>query len=67
MAAPNRNGLLENFIYSDANWGMWFFYPSEDLPQAFDLLVSERTKLKCYIAQLWYLTKGDELIWHTWD
>ena len=46
---------------------MWFFYPSEGLPQAIYLLVSERTKLECYSTQLWYLTKGTQIIWQTRD
>ena len=46
---------------------MWYFYPIEVLPQATNLLVSERTKLEYYMAQLWYLTEGAELIWQTQD
>ena len=47
VAAPKREGLLENFTYLEANWSMPFFYPIDVLPQAIDLLVSERSKLEC--------------------
>ena len=41
---------------------MWFFYPSDGLSQAVDLLVLNRTKIEFWSAQLWYLTKGIEII-----
>ena len=52
MAAPKREGLLEKIIYCEANWSMWVLYPSEVLPEAIGLLVSEITKLECWSAQL---------------
>ena len=34
MAAPKREGILDNFTYLEANWSMWVLYPSESLPKA---------------------------------
>ena len=47
MAAPKREGLLENFAYWEANWSMYFFYPSDGLPQAIHLLELETSKIEC--------------------
>ena len=46
---------------------MWFFYPSEFLPQEIDLILLERIKLDFYGAQLWYLIEGTDLIRQTRD